>query len=103
MTTDPTNTNSKDVTNEDGAVWVNWTDLEARLPLDDLPRFHRDFLAKVDPSEAWDEVFLRRIQGKVQASLKRLERQGLAKQQGGDLYVVKDLIPDDVLHDLGAL
>ena len=76
---------------------VDWYALERRIPLDELPAFHRAFLALVDPTEKWDETSLRRIQGKVQANLKRLRRDGYAEQSGKKLWVDLDLIPDTCL------
>jgi hypothetical protein len=73
---------------------VDWHSLERRIPLDELPAFHRAFLALVDPSEKWDKTLLRRIQGKVQANLKRLRREGRAEKSGKKLWVDVDLIPD---------
>ncbi len=53
--------------------WINWQDLESRIPLDDLPTFHREFLKLARPDGTdWNTVFLRQIQGKVQATLKHL-------------------------------
>ena len=75
--------------------WVDWQALEARIPLDDLPTFHRAFLETVRPGEAdWEGAFLRQVQGKVQASLKQLQRDGRAKEEGGVLYVDKAVIPE---------
>ena len=51
-------------------------------------------MALVDPSEKWDKTLLRRIQGKVQANLKRLRREGRAEKSGKKLWVDLDLIPD---------
>ena len=57
--------------------WIDWHRLEGAIPLDELPSFHRAFLKLTKPDEAdWDKAFLRQVQGKVQASLKALERQG---------------------------
>jgi len=79
--------------------WTNWPRLEARIPLDDLPAFHRAFLERVRPGEGdWETAFLRQVQGKVQASLKGLERSGRAKHEGDTLYVDKTAIPEAFLH-----
>jgi hypothetical protein len=75
--------------------WVNWQTLESRIPLDELPRFHRAFLKLVRPDDTdWDKAFLRQIQGKVQASLKQLKREGQAKQEGDVLLVTRQMVPD---------
>ncbi len=75
--------------------WVDWGGLEQRIPLDDLPRFHRAFLTLSRPEEDWEEASLRKVQGKVQASLKQLERDGLAKTEENRFYVTKTMIPED--------
>ena len=75
--------------------WVDWGRLEQRIPLDDLPRFHRAFLSLSRPEEDWEEASLRKVQGKVQASLKQLERDGLAKTEGDRFLVAKRMIPED--------
>ena len=80
---------------DDTHDWVDWGGLEQRIPLDDLPRFHRAFLTLTKPEEDWEEASLRKVQGKVQASLKRLERDGLAKTQGSTFYVAKAMIPEN--------
>ncbi len=79
--------------------WTDWPALEARIPLDELPAFHRAFLEKVRPGEAdWSAAFLRQVQGKVQATLKGLERTGRAKHEGGTLFVDKTVVPETFLH-----
>lgn len=74
--------------------YTDWHALEQRIPLDDLPTFHRAFLANVQPDQDWNTVFLRQIQSKVQASLKQLERSGHIRREGDTLLVPKTLIPD---------
>jgi hypothetical protein len=76
---------------------VDWHELERRIPLDELPAFHRAFLESVEPSEDWGKTFLRRIQGKVQANLQRLRREGRAEESGEQLWVDLDLIPETCL------
>ena len=79
--------------------FVDWPALEARIPLDELPAFHRAFLETVRPGEAdWEGAFLRQVQGKVQASLKQLHRAGRAKEENGVLYVDKTVIPEAFLR-----
>jgi hypothetical protein len=76
-------------------LWIDWHSLEQNIPLDDLPTFHREFLKLTRPDEAdWDAAFLRQVQGKVQASLKTLERQGLAKTEGDKVLVSGQMIPE---------
>ena len=74
--------------------WINWQHLEQRIPLDELPGFHRAFLSTIRPDEDWDNTFLRKIQGKFQATLKQLERDGSAVSKADGLYVLRRLIPD---------
>jgi hypothetical protein len=77
-------------------IWIDWSKLEGTIPLDELPSFHRAFLKLTKPGEAdWDTAFLRQVQGKVQSSLKALERQGLAKTEGERLFVAKEMIPEE--------
>ncbi len=79
--------------------WTDWPALEARIPLDDLPAFHRAFLETVRPGENdWSAAFLRQVQGKVQASLKQLEREGRAKREGDTLFVDRAVVPEAFLH-----
>ena len=79
--------------------WINWPRLEARIPLDELPAFHRAFLETVRPGEGdWSAAFLRQVQGKVQASLKQLERDGRAKREGDALLVDRAAVPEAFLR-----
>ena len=79
-------------------TWTSWPALERRIPLDDLPRFHREFLKGLEPDEAWEDAPLRRVQGKVQAALKRLEREGRAKTEGETLLIIKEVVPKAFRH-----
>ncbi len=74
--------------------WLDWYALEAAIPLDVLPSFHRAFLTLNNPREAWDDAPLRRVQGKVQAALKRLEREGRARPEGERLLVAPQALPE---------
>lgn len=75
-------------------TWIDWATLESRIPYDELPSFHRAFLQLARPDEEWDNTFLRKVQGNVQAVLKQLERNNLAKQEGDCLLVSKTMIPE---------
>lgn len=76
-------------------TWIDWQKLEQTIPLDELPAFHREFLKLTKPGEAnWDTASLRQVQGKVQGSLKALERQGLAKTEGEKVLVRGEMIPE---------
>lgn len=75
--------------------WTDWTRLEAAIPLDELPTFHRAFLELNRPGEGeWDTAFLRQVQGKVQATLKRLQREGRARLEGDVVFVDRAAIPE---------
>lgn len=81
--------------------WTDWGALEARIPLDELPAFHRAFLETVRPGETdWNTAFLRQVQGKVQASLKQLQRDGRARLEGDVLYVDQRVVPEAFLQYL---
>jgi hypothetical protein len=79
--------------------WIDWSDLERTLPLDDLPRLHRALLTLHDRSEAWDDAPLRRVQGKVGATLKRLEREGRIRREGERVLIAADALPDAFAPD----
>ncbi len=82
--------------------WLNWQVLEQSIPLDELPDFHRAFLQHNRPDEQdWDATFLRQIQGKVQATLKQLERKNLARFEDDVLFLSATTIPD-TYKNLGA-
>lgn len=80
-------------------TWINWSALEEKIPLDELPSFHRSFLQLAKPAreggDDWDNTFLRKVQGNVQATLKQLEREGRMKEVDGKLLIDKKLIPDE--------
>jgi hypothetical protein len=80
--------------------WIDWSNLERTLPLDDLPRLHRALLTLHDDSEPWDDAPLRRVQGKVGATLKRLERAGRVRRDGERLLIDVAALPSAFLpHD----
>lgn len=80
---------------------VDFRALEARIPLDELPGFHRAFLNHNRPGEDFSEAFLRQVQGKVQATLKQLERSGRARQEGEAFWLDADAIPEVYRRYLG--
>lgn len=73
---------------------VDWQALESCIPLDELPAFHRAFLQVLEPGEDWEAAFHRRVQGKVQAALKRLLRDGNAGYEDGRYWLDAGLVPD---------
>lgn len=76
------------------ADFVDWRALEEAIPLDELPSFHRAFLALARPDEDYADAPLRQVQGKVQASLKALARADRARVQGDRVWVDKAFIPE---------
>lgn len=74
--------------------FVDWRALEQAIPLDDLPSFHRGFLALARPDEDYSDAPLRQVQGKVQASLKALARAGNARVEDDRVLVSKAFIPE---------
>ena len=73
---------------------VDWQALESCIPFDELPAFHRAFLQVLEPNEDWQNAFLRRVQGKVQAALKRLLRDGSAAYMEGRYWLDAELVPE---------
>ncbi len=73
---------------------VDWQALESCIPFGELPAFHRAFLERVEPGEDWTNAFLRRVQGKVQAALKRLLSEGAAEYHKGRYWLDLGLVPD---------
>jgi hypothetical protein len=84
----------------DDAGRVDWQALERRIPLDELPGFHRAFLNLNRPGEDYSDAFLRQVQGKVQATLKQLVRAGRALERGEATWVEQDAIPEGFRHYL---
>ncbi len=65
---------------------IRWRDLEASIPLDRLPDFHRAFLALrgvTDPQE----MLLRRVQQTVERELNKLVQSGAARREGEEVIV----------------
>ena len=75
-------------------TFVDWRSLEETIPLDELPSFHRGFLALARPDEDYQDAPLRQVQGKVQASLKALERAGHARVEDDRLLVSRMFVPE---------
>lgn len=66
--------------------WLSWRDLEARVPLDELPAFHRAFLSWRGVEGA-AEMPLRRVQQRVEAELNKWVQTGEARREQEDLLV----------------
>ncbi|TSA86393.1 hypothetical protein FNU79_06955 [Deinococcus detaillensis] len=65
---------------------LSWRSLEARLPLDELPTFHRAFLSWRGVEGA-AEMPLRRVQQRVEAELNKWVQSGEASREGDDLLI----------------
>lgn len=65
---------------------LSWRALEARVPLDDLPDFHRAFLDWRGVEGAVD-IPLRRVQQRVEAELNKWVHSGQATRSGDDVLV----------------
>jgi hypothetical protein len=74
-------------------TWINWRELEANIPLEQLPEFHRTFLA-ARGIENLESMMLRRIQQSVERELNTLLRLGKAKQESEILFVDSQEIPE---------
>ncbi|MDT7919647.1 MAG: hypothetical protein RQ868_03545 [Meiothermus sp.] len=72
---------------------LRWSELEARIPLPELPAFHRAFLRLHRPELTPDTLPLRRVQQYVSQTLHLLVRQGKARQVNEDFELEPDLIP----------
>ncbi|WP_420595361.1 hypothetical protein [Deinococcus sp.] len=65
---------------------VSWRDLEARVPLDELPTFHRAFLIWRGVEGA-GEMPLRRVQQRVEAELNKLVQARQAQRTENDVLM----------------
>ena len=65
---------------------IRWRDLEARIPLDRLPDFHRAFLEHQGVSDP-QEMLLRRVQQTVERELNKLVQAGQARREGEEIVV----------------
>lgn len=65
---------------------LSWRSLEARVPLDDLPDFHRAFL-EWRGVEGSADLPLRRVQQRVEAELNKWVQSGQAVRSAEDLLI----------------
>lgn len=72
---------------------VRWSALEAALPLNELPAFHRAFLKLHRPELAAENLPLRRVQQYVNQTLHLLVKEGRARAVEGDFELEPDCIP----------
>ena len=73
--------------------WIDWRELEANIPLEILPQFHRDFLV-ARGLEDTQSTKLRRIQQNVERELNTMLRDGTAKEDNQLLLVSSQSIPE---------
>ncbi len=73
--------------------WIDWRKLEASIPLEELPKFHRDFLASRG-LENTESTMLRRIQQNIERELNTMLRDGTAQYQAEILLVSSQSIPE---------
>ena len=65
---------------------IRWRELEASIPLDRLPDFHRAFLAHQGVTDPQD-MLLRRVQQTVERELNKLVQVGKARREGDEIVV----------------
>ncbi|PZA08141.1 MULTISPECIES: hypothetical protein [unclassified Meiothermus] len=83
---------------------VRWSEVESRIDLNELPRFHRAFLRLHRPELQADALPLRRVQQYVIQTLFQLAKSGRAQPEedppsrggsGVDFLVEEDAIPEE--------
>ncbi|MDW8425674.1 MAG: hypothetical protein RMK51_07055 [Meiothermus sp.] len=72
---------------------VRWSAIEARLPLRELPTFHRAFLRLHRPELNPDALPLRRVQQYVQQTLHALAKEGRAWRVDQDFELEAHQLP----------
>ncbi len=73
---------------------LRWSELEARIPLPELPSFHRAFLKLHRPELAPDTLPLRQVQQYVSQTLHLLAKEGKAKRMEEDFELEQEAIPE---------
>ncbi|RIH81593.1 hypothetical protein Mterra_03069 [Calidithermus terrae] len=73
---------------------LRWSELEAAIPLGELPAFHRAFLALHRPELQAQALPLRRVQQYVTQTLHTLAKQGLARPAEGDFELEAQALPE---------
>ncbi len=79
---------------------VRWSELEARIPLHELPAFHRAFLQLHRPELSAHALPLRRVQQYVNQTLHSLAREGKAQRVDEDFELEAQQLPP-AYHNLG--
>jgi hypothetical protein len=79
---------------------VRWSEVESRVELNELPRFHRAFLKLHRPELQADALPLRRVQQYVTQTLFQLVKSGQAQREEApdgrvDFLVEEGAIPGD--------
>jgi hypothetical protein len=83
---------------------IRWSEVESRIDLNELPRFHRAFLNLHRPELQADTLPLRRVQQYVTQTLFQLAKSGQAQRvasfggdsrEGEDFLVEEGVIPED--------
>lgn len=82
---------------------VRWSALEAALPLNELPAFHRAFLKLHRPELQPETLPLRRVQQYVNQTLHLLEKEGKARLVDGNFELELDCIPFPYRRQLSEL
>lgn len=76
-------------------VPIRWSEVESRIALNELPRFHRAFLNLHRPELQADGLPLRRVQQYITQTLFQLVKSGRAQREGEDFLVEAGVIPED--------
>ena len=71
-----------------------WSQIEAAIPLSDLPSFHRAFLNLHRPELEANQLPLRRVQQYITQTLFTLVKEGKATKVEEDFSVELELIPN---------
>jgi hypothetical protein len=71
-----------------------WSQLEAQIPLSELPSFHRAFLKLHRPELDPDTLPLRRVQQYVNQTLHLLAKEGKAKRMEEDFELERGAVPE---------
>lgn len=74
---------------------IRWSEVESRIDLNELPRFHRAFLNLHRPELQADTLPLRRVQQYVTQTLFQLLKGGRAQRVDEDFLVEEAVIPED--------
>ncbi len=80
--------------------WINWRELESKIPLEQLPEFHRAFLlSRGTPNP--ESMMLRRVQQSVEREINTLIKEGHAKLEQETILVSSQFVPQPWLEKFG--